>query len=381
MTKPIYVVLGAGMQGTCAAYDLLAHGAQEVRLVDTDLGRAKKSAERVIELTGGRAVALQGDASAPSTLANAIDGAQGFLSCVPYFLNPPLAKMCVAAGLNYVDLGGNTGVSAEVLALDEAARRANVALVPDCGLAPGLGNTLAADAIERAPGTRDIRIVCGGLPQVPTGAFQYHLVFSMAGLLNEYAGEADILRDGLLQKVNALDEVEAIDFPGLGALEAFVTTGGTSTAPASFANRLHSFEYKTLRYPGHVGMFRAYRDAGLLSEEPILVRGAHVRPRDVLAELLFPRLYQPESKDCIALMVTATGSGAGGRWVMLDRFDPKTGFSAMERCTAFPAATVLEMLVAGETERGALRLESGVPTKPFLERLGRRNLPLRWEAI
>lgn len=385
MGGPVFTVLGAGMQGTCAAYDLLRAGASEVRLADVDGAAAKRSAERVQRLAGkGRAVGLEADARRPETLASALDGAAVVVSCVPYFLNPPVAVACVAAGVGYCDLGGNTEVSGRVLALDSAAKERGVTLVPDCGLAPGLSNTLAAALFDRIPGLYEVRAWCGGLPQSPEPPFDYHLVFSIDGLLNEYAGVAEVLRDGQPTVVPALDEVTPIEFPGLGRLEGFMTSGGTSSAPRTFAGRLRTFEYKTLRYPGHIAMFRAYRELGLFSEEPLDVRGgARVRPRDVFATLLRPRIEKPGARDLVALMVEGRGKRDGreisGRFVLLDRYDPETGFSAMERSTAYPAAVVAWMIAAGETQKGAVPLESGVPAELFLAHLAKRDLPLTWE--
>jgi glycine/D-amino acid oxidase-like deaminating enzyme len=54
MTAPVFVVLGAGMQGTCAAFDLLRAGAREVRILDASQGRAERAAARVRSLAGGK---------------------------------------------------------------------------------------------------------------------------------------------------------------------------------------------------------------------------------------------------------------------------------------------------------------------------------------
>src|SRR3972149_1585413 len=61
-----YGVLGAGRQGTAAAYDLVARGeAASVILADADAGRAAAAAERVNRPTGGGAaragLELRGD--------------------------------------------------------------------------------------------------------------------------------------------------------------------------------------------------------------------------------------------------------------------------------------------------------------------------------
>jgi lysine 6-dehydrogenase len=378
MGKPVFCVLGAGMQGTAAAYDLVRAGASEVRLVDRDPEIARAAAARIRSLTGGNAVAGEGRADLPHTLADALTGCDAALSAVPYFLNPGVAGACVEAGVSYCDLGGNTDVGRRVLAFDAEAKRKGIALVPDCGLAPGLSNTLAAAIVGRFDHVDEIRVLCGGLPQDPQPPFQYHLVFAMEGLLNEYDGSAEILRDGKRVYTPTLDEPVPVEFAGFGRLEACTTSGGTSTCPETWEGRMRTFEYKTLRYPGHWQHFRSYRDLGLLSEEPV---GGFV-PRQVLASLLRPRLTRKGAKDLVILRVEGKGVKDGkvvrGVFEMIDRFDEETGFSAMERTTAYPAAVVAWMLAAGETEKGGVKLEVGVPPERFLEHLQARDLPLTW---
>ena len=79
-----------------------------------------------------------------------------------------------------------------------------MSVVPDCGLAPGLGNILAA-ASSSSAGAGAIEIRCGGLPQTPRPPLGYKLVFNVGGLTNEYSGEAEYLRDGRIVRVPTLD--------------------------------------------------------------------------------------------------------------------------------------------------------------------------------
>src|SRR3972149_5397200 len=60
-----------------------------------------------------------------------------------------LARWAVAAKASMVDLGGNTAVVRKELALNAAAKRAGIAIVPDCGMGPGGNITLAGDAVGR----------------------------------------------------------------------------------------------------------------------------------------------------------------------------------------------------------------------------------------
>ena len=141
-----YAVIGAGRQGTAAAYDMARFGeAEEVRLLDLDDRVATQAAARINELVGRTVATGRGiDVQDESTLATALHGVDAALSGVPYFLNVGVARAALEAGCHMNDLGGNTDIVRQELELDPWARKRGVSIVPDCGLAPGMSNTLAA---------------------------------------------------------------------------------------------------------------------------------------------------------------------------------------------------------------------------------------------
>jgi lysine 6-dehydrogenase len=383
---PTLAIFGSGMQGTCAAWDLARAGAAEVRLIDRDLALAHAAADRVRALVPGAVVtAHQADAARPESLASALGGVDALLSAVPYFLNPGVAKVCIQHGVHFNDLGGNTGVTRAILAMHEAALEAGVSLVPDCGVAPGLVATLVASVLQRFDAVQDIKMAVGGLPVSPRGAYNYAQVFALEGLANEYDGVAEVIRDGQRATMPTFADVVSVEFPGLGELEAFPTSGGTSTMTESFAGTLRSLQYRTLRYPGHAAHVIAWKQLGLLGEVPVAQRdGSEFIPREALFALLQPQIdFGRQVDDYLALIVEAWGTLGGqsvkGTWRMLDRRQSETGFSAMERCTAIPAAVVSWMQATGQVASGGRALEIAVPPAPFLTLLGERDLPLSWE--
>jgi lysine 6-dehydrogenase len=337
-----YIVLGAGRQGLAIAWDLAVRGeGREVTLVELDAAVLRAGVRRLRRLAPGTRVrpvraAVEGGRAAERLLR----GHDAAVSAVPYRFNPALARAAVAARVPFCDLGGNTDLVREALRLDRAARKAGIGIVPDCGLAPGMGNELAAIAMGEVPGARHVRIRCGGLQQRPTGPLGYALLFSIGGLTNEYTGEAEVLRRGRLRRFEAFTEPEPFDAPGgLGRLECFFTSGGTSTAPRTFRGRLETYEYKTVRYPGHFAKVRAMIELGLLDLEPVEVPGGRVIPRDVFHAAAGPRLDAGPVKDLAILRVDCTDRrGRGVRYEMLQRYDPRTGFTAMEQTTGYPAA-------------------------------------------
>src|SRR5665811_112915 len=94
------LVIGSGMMGSAAAYDMARQGH-----VDSVTLAGKKV----------RAVAL--DASKEKEAARLMKGHDCALSAVPYFLNLALAKAAISAGCHFADLGGNNTVVRQELAL------------------------------------------------------------------------------------------------------------------------------------------------------------------------------------------------------------------------------------------------------------------------
>jgi lysine 6-dehydrogenase len=378
-----YAVIGSGRQGTAAAYDMARFGrADEVRLLDSDEIAAHRAAERINQLVK-RPVATWGrvDVRDESALAASLEGIDAALSGVPYFFNVGAAKAAIRAGCHFNDLGGNTDVVLAELALDQDARAAGVSVVPDCGLAPGMSNNLAAWGIGLFDKPLHVRMWCGGLPQNPRPPLGYRQVFSLEGLTNEYTGEAVVLRNGRRVSVPAFTEREELDVDGIGRLEAFYTSGGTSTCPWTYEGKLETYEYKTLRYPGHFAMIRPLIELGLLEKEPIPVGNVQVSPRAVVHAVLAPRISFPGDPDLVVLRVEVSGAKGGRekrlRIDILDREDPDTGFTAMERTTAFPASIVSLLQAGGKVDPGARPLEVAVPAEEFMTELRRRNIPMK----
>jgi lysine 6-dehydrogenase len=382
------VILGAGRQGTAAAYQLARSTEHEVVLADVRQRAALAAVERLQRLgASGGALPARVDVTNEGAVTDLVAGAAAVLSAAPYRFNLAITRACLAAGVGLCDLGGNTRVVRSQLALHEEAQRAGAAVVPDCGLAPGLANTLAAAALERLEVTRQIRAYCGGLPQRPRPPLGYRATFDLEGLFNEYSGNAVIVREGKIAEVPALSEREELELPGVGRVEAFATSGGTSTAPWSFEGRLERFEYKTVRYPGHLAALRRLALRELLADRPLGQIEPGLRHRDLLARVVAPMVDFPDDPDLVVLRVTASGLREGRpatvTFDLLDRQDPITGLTAMERCTGYSAALVARFIGERRVAPGAVPLERAVPPGPFLEALGHTGLELResWDEI
>lgn len=382
-----YAVLGAGRQGTAAAYDLARLGeADFVVLADQSLAQAERAAARVNALIG-RAVAqavqveVQDEEAVVQMLTSF--GIEVFISGVPYFFNLRLAHAAIRAHASMCDFGGNTEQVREQLALDGEAKAAGVTLIPDCGQVPGLGTSLCAYAMTLLDEPRDIIMYDGGIPLRPRAPWNYMLTFNIEGLTNEYFGTTLFLREGKQLEMPCFEEYELLDFPApIGQLEAFTTAGGTSTMPWTYADRLRTLQNKTLRWPGHYAQWKAFNDAGFFGLDPVEVDGVAVVPRHVLHKLIEPQiLAQAGEHDLVVIRVVARGLKDGQEREatidLFDRYDEATGFTAMERTTGWHAAIMAGFIARRQTPRGGVPVELAVPGSLFVEEFRRRGFDLR----
>src|SRR5207302_5430993 len=262
------------------------------------------------------------------------------MSAIPYYFNFDMARLAVESGVHFTDLGGNTEIVNQQKTLDAAAKRKNITVVPDTGVAPGMVNILAEYGIRQLESVKSVRIYVGGLPQEPEPPLNYQIVYSLEGVLDYYTTPSRVLREGKPARVDALSELEDLDFPPPdGRLEAFHTGGGISTLPWAYEGKVRTMEYKTLRYPGHIGIMRPIRELGLLDLTPVKVKGKDVVPRDAFIATVSPKLTKPEGRDLVALRVEVRGkNGKPVAWQLLDYADEAHGISAMMRTTGYSLA-------------------------------------------
>jgi lysine 6-dehydrogenase len=390
-----FLVVGAGMMGSAAAYDMARQpDVLSVTLADADLRRAREVAARINHIHGDRKVkAIVLDASNEKSAAHAMKGHDATLSAVPYFLNLGLAKAAIEARCHFADLGGNNTVVRQELALSAKAEKRGVAIAPDCGLSPGMASILGGELVNRLGGRADaLRLYVGGLPERPVPPFHYQLVFSVEGLINEYVEPARILRKGKLVTIEPLTEPEEFHMDGFSPLVAFHTSGGTSTLPESFEGRVGECFEKTLRYPGHFDLLCELKALGLFSGEKMKIGNVQIAPRALMSKVFEGKFASKGPDVCImrleeheSVRTPGVRGLLGGRlkgrvatFTLVDHYDPKTDMSAMMRTTAFPASIVTQMLASGAiTKRGAVLQERDVPADMFLNEMQKRGIQIQ----
>jgi lysine 6-dehydrogenase len=375
------LVLGAGLQGSACAYDLLQNPAvSQVRLADLRLDHL---ASFLAPHSGPRLIPTTLDVRDRDAVLAVMRESDAVMSAIPYYFNLQLAECAVEAGVHFCDLGGNTEIVFKQKALADRAKAKGITVVPDCGVAPGMVNIFAEHGIRQLDTVDSVRIYVGGLPQQPEPPLNYQIVYSLEGVLDYYTTLSWVVRDGKRAQVVALSERETVGFPEpVGDLEAFHTAGGLSTMAWRYEGKIPTMEYKTLRYPGHAQIMETIRALGLLDLEPVEVKGQKVVPRDLFVSVVGPRLTKPKGRDLLALRVTVTGSKGGKpatrRFDLIDRYDEAHGISAMMRTTGYSLSITGQMQVRGEVAPpGVWTPDECMPAEAYIAELRKRGMDVK----
>lgn len=347
-------VIGAGMMGSAAAWDLSrSKDVGEVRVADLDEHRLAAVKEKA------GAVTTKMDVTDPAKVKAFLHGADAAISALPHGVVHPVDLAAADCGARLV----NTAFEDEQMDLDGRARRRGSVLMPGCGVAPGLSNILVAEGMRSMERADEGHIYVGGLPQHPEPPLSYRLVFSVKGLIREYTS-ARIVRDSRVVSVQPFGDVEKVRFRDpIGSLEAFLTDGLGSSIFS--LKGLKQLDERTLRYPGHAERIKFLLDAGFFSQDAVQVGNASVAPVDVSAAVLQRVLSEGDPRDVTVMRVVVLGTRRSKKvetiFELVDYYDEENAVTSMGRTTGFTAAIVARMLGRGEIEgRGVLPPETAL---------------------
>ncbi len=339
-------VLGAGMVGSAIIADLAQDKNLEVLAIDRDQAALDRVRQRAPLLSR----AVQADLGQVGDVPTLVKDADLVVSAVPGHLGTRTLEAIIRAGKNVVDISFSPE---DPFLLDDLACTLGVTAVVDCGVAPGLCNIIAGYVSGQLEVTDRYECYVGGLPEVRVKPYEYRVVFSAVDVLEEYTRPARFRENGQPVTRPALSDVEQLDMPGVGTLEAFNTDGLRSllhTLP------IPTMREKTLRYPGHAALMQVLRDSGFFSTTPVELRGASVAPMDLTSRLLFHQWRMPAGERDLTVMLVRLDGQASGRRVrrefyLLDRFDDASQTTSMARTTGYTCSLVARLVLCGQFAR------------------------------
>lgn len=356
------IVIGSGLMGRAIAFDLSKYSNfKKITIVDKDK-KSLDSAKKFLEKFDVYYEIL--DINTKDNVINYFEKNDVAISAIPYTYNLFLTKLAIKTNTHFLDLGGNNTIVNQQKSLHKSAIKNNTIIIPDCGLAPGLASVVVADIVNYFDSIKFVKIRVGGLPIKPKPPLNYQIVFSPNGLINEYVEDAIVLDHGKIITKKSMTEIEKINFPEpFGELEAFNTSGGCSTLPYTYKNKIDYLDYKTIRYPGHCEKFI-----------PML----NIKPKERLIDYLRETL--PYNKEDVVLMKVISNGLKNDKivnleYTMIDYYDKTNKITSMMRTTAYPVSIISQMIEKGLIdEHGVFCSEEIVPCKQFFEELKKRDI-------
>ncbi len=281
---------------------------------------------------------------------------EAVVSCMPYSLNLPIAKIALEKGIHYFDLTEDVPTTQAIRKMAETAKSV---FAPQCGLAPGLIGIVGANLAKRFDKLRDIELRVGALPRYPNGLLGYSFTWSPAGVINEYINDCEVIHNGERKMVTALDGLEVINIEGQ-EFEAFSTSGGLGTMCETFQGKLDTLNYKTIRYPGHAKLMK------FLLYELIL------KDKRELIEDILTAAKPPVQQDVVYVYAVVEGwkNGQMNREEYYKAFHPITidseHWRAISWTTAASIAAVVEMVADKKLPQSGFIKQEEIDFQEFL---------------
>ena len=312
------------------------------------------------------------------------------IDLLPKEFKPIVNEAALKAGVSVV----NTNYEYKAAELDGRAKSAGIAIMPECGLDPGIDLVIYGQAKTKFDQLHVVKSYCGGFPEKSacTNPLNYKLSWIWRGVLSSTMREGRIIKDKKIIEIHAMDQhdeafVHTIDFPGLGPLEAIPNGDSVYfTTLMGLADTIEETGRYALRWPGWSAFWRPLKELGFLSEDPVPGLGAKISPMDFLDKFLGPKLeYQDNEKDLVAMVNIFEGIKDNKKMrftsAMLIERDLDTGILAMSKGVGYTAAIVARMLANGDIkEKGLLSPTKHIPVQKFMNSLKKRGIQIKEET-
>jgi len=378
----VLVLGGSGAQGRAALYDLSRNvSVDHVTCADIQpelvhsFGFIDKAKIQIVRI----------DANDPNALASKMDEK---FDVVLDFLPPQcirtVAEAAIKSGVHLV----NTNYAYDILDLDDAAKEKGIAIIPECGLDPGIDLIIYQYSLKYFDEVFKLNSYCGGIPEKSAcdNPLKYKISWNMSAVLKSQKRDATLIADSERIYIPAKDQhenafIHHIEFPGLGTLEAIPNGDAVYYARLlKIADKLCETGRYALRWPGWCAFWDPMKKLGFLSDVPIQGLPYEVSPLEMVAKLLEPQLqYNDSEKDLCVMLHKVEGVKKGQQQIltcslMIER-DLTTGLMAMSMGVAYPACIAAEMIVRGHiTRKGVLSPATDLPCDLFMEQLKKRGI-------
>ncbi|MDQ5920780.1 MAG: hypothetical protein QG673_836 [Pseudomonadota bacterium] len=283
---------------------------------------------------------------------------EAVISCLPFYLTFEVAKIAADCKIHYFDPTEDVATTKAVFELADSLKHDCITFVPQCGLAPGFISIAANSLINGMNDVQSIKMRVGALTQSTHNSLKYGITWSIDGLINEYIHPCTVLKNGVKKSVPSMSGLEELTIDGV-IYEAFYTSGGIGSMPDTFAGKVQSIDYKTIRYPGH------YEKMAFLLHDLKLIQSPAL-----LKDILQNAIAHVED-DKVVIYVAAIGytNGRLTERAYTNTLYPSVydghKFTAIQMSTASGICTVVDLVIKHKKFKGIV-LQEQISLEEFL---------------
>ena len=380
------LLLGVGLQGKAALQDLVnSQGVAQVIAADANY---EGLVSYVKSLKTDKVTPVQLDVRNKEQVTEQMGQVQAVIDLLPKEFRLEAARQAIENGIHFIETSYALPEYAE---LGKEAEARGLTLLPECGLDPGIDLVLAGRAVREFDEVHELHAYGTGVPE-PNAAnnpIKYKISWTFAGVLSAYQRPARMLKNKEIIDLTPSEMFDAsnihtVDVENLGKMEAYYNGDAVKFLDIlQISDTVTDTGRYSLRWPGHTAFWKKMVDLGFLKEEPILVDGKEVSPRQFVHDLLVPQLqYSPTERDVAGIRIEVVGLKDGQRkrviYQMIDRRDLDTGLLAMQRTVGYSASIGAQMVLSGQiNKRGLLSPTRDIPSNVFIEELKKRGIQIQ----
>jgi saccharopine dehydrogenase-like NADP-dependent oxidoreductase len=325
----------------------------------------------------------------PKALKNLFKDCDIVVATMPWRLNRIPLETAAKMGTNYIDFGmplDSTGP--EFDRLDKMCRDAGIAAMLGMGEEPGMSDVFAMHAASKLDRADEAHTYDGDTGTVD--GLELFSLWSPVDLLDETSVPAAVFRDGRIEFIPPMSARQIYDFPQpLGPLPVYKTNHDETYFMPMGIKTLRNASFNIGIDDKFANMSVTLRKMGLLSKDPIDVKGTKVRPLDVVTAMLpSPADLAEKVKGHTGFAVEVIGE-KDGRKTKVRMFTTMSHERAYElyrtNAGAYYVGTggaiATEMFIDGEVKDKGFVIPEQLPTQSFLSRLGPKGIKFKEDII
>ena len=374
------LVLGCGLQGKAAVYDLSkSKDVSKIVCVDLNINNIYEYSKfldmKKIELQKLNIMKRM-------ELIGLMKNVDIVIDLLPSKFLDYIADTAIEAGVNSV----NTMYGHQ---------KKGVTIMPEAGLDPGIDLILCGHGVRQFDEVHELNSFCGGIPEEDAidNPLKYKITWNWDGVLKSYKRPAKILRNKKIVDIPACEQfnmqnIEIVDFPGVGRLEAFPNGNAIIFAEhLGILPTLINTSRRAMRWSGHSEFWNKLIQLGFLDDEYVKGLDYKLTPHEFMSKFLEPKLqYKHNERDVVVMRNKISGIKDGKKktiiYEMVDYRDLETGFFAMNRTVGFTVSIIAQMIAKRTiNNKGLLTAIKDVPYKEFIYELKKRGIKITESII